>query len=108
MTDAVGLAILESLLRIETALSSGDSARTFRRGNQRADRLRTTQAGAKLHRSETTLRGHVARGLLLPIRPKGRGRGKPVYYRPDEVAALLVSEDAARELVAKRKLNRTR
>lgn len=109
MDDA---AIIERLDRIERAIAAlaelSAGARTApargHRASGKAYRLTTAETLAALRCSETTLRGHVARGLLAPIRPKGKGRGKPVYYRPDEVAALAVSEDAARELVARRNL----
>jgi hypothetical protein len=102
--------ILSRLERIDAALASlasGVRAPAPREGKPL--RLTTRETCVALRCSSKVLRGHAARGCLTQLRPKGRGRGKPVYYLPEEVQALATGEDAARELVAKRKLlNRTR
>ena len=67
-------------------------------------RLTTTQACQRLNVSRKTLERAAAQGLVSQIRPSGRrGRGKPVFYLPDEIAALAVSERAAEEMMARKK-----
>jgi len=103
-------AILDRLDRIEAALAklvAGAGVRTPEANPAaRPLRLTTAQACAQLACKRTTLEGHAARGLCSQVRPKGKGPGKPVYYLPDEIAALAVSEDAARELMARKRLTR--
>lgn len=78
------------------------------RGPRKVDplRLTTAQVLAALNVSRTTLDGYVARGLCRPMHPKGRGRGKPVYFAPDEIEALAISEELAQDLMARKRLAR--
>ena len=77
--------------------------------NEAPKRLTTKQAVKALGVSSKTLARYAARGLCQQIRPSGkRGPNSRVYYLPDEIAALVQGEGAARELMAKKRSPRTR
>lgn len=65
--------------------------------------LTVRQACEMLAIGRTKLGEYIARELLIPVRHAGKGRGKRVYLHSANVQALLESEDAAREWVARRK-----
>lgn len=97
--------LLERLDRIEAALALALTApQAVRSKPVVATRYLTTDEAREVLRcSRTTLEGHAARGLCSQVRPKGRGRGKPVRYVREEVETLAVSEEAARELMSRKK-----
>ncbi len=69
-------------------------------------RLTTQQAAAQLNIDRTTLHRYATRGLCSEIRPAGRGRNCRVYYLPDEIEALAISEETARELMSRKRLQK--
>ena len=103
------LARLESLTAQVAKLAAVVTDRKSGRGPSKPQplRLTTAQVLATLNISRTTLDGYVARDLCRPFRPKGRGTGKPVYYAPDEIEALAISEEAARDLMARKRRPRS-
>lgn len=67
-------------------------------------RVGQSQAAAMLGCSVKSVKRYAARGLLVRLpKPAGAARNAATYFDPANVAALAVSEDAAREWVARRK-----
>lgn len=94
--------IIERLRRIEARLDA--LAGTRHAPAVRPARVTRAQAAAILSCSTWLIDRYAARGLLVKLpKPAGKGRNAAVYFAPENVAALAVSEDAAREWVAARK-----
>lgn len=102
------LASIEAKLDRLAAAPAPSPAKGTRAKRERAPGkyLTTAEALDILRCERTTLDGHVARGLCRPLYPKGKGRGKPVRYVREEIEVLAVSEDAAREHMARKKRSR--
>lgn len=65
---------------------------------QQPDRLTSADAATKLRVSAETLRAYVLTGQIVPITPNGRGRGKRLYFDPEEIKVFaLRGAEAARK-----------
>ncbi|VTS01753.1 : HTH_17 [Gemmata massiliana] len=95
---------LEALTAQVAKLAAAVSSRSVK-ASADPKRLTVAQVLAQLGVSRTTLRGYAARGLCTEIRPSGkRGGNCRIYYLPDEIDALAISEEAARDLMARKRL----
>jgi hypothetical protein len=67
--------------------------------------IKFVDAMARLSMGRTTLRRLLARDVFSVLAPRGRGPGKPLYLRTDEVELYdeTRSEDAVRNLRARAK-----
>ncbi|AWM35852.1 hypothetical protein GobsT_64290 [Gemmata obscuriglobus] len=96
-------AVIERLDRIEAALTRLSPAPRATAAPT-AKRLTSGQACETLGVCRNTLRKYAAMGLCSVIRPSGqRGPNKRIYFLPDEIAALALGEDVAREHMARKK-----
>lgn len=67
-------------------------------------RVSKATAAEWLDCSTATVKRYVSRGLLIPLpKPAGSSRNAATYFDPGNVLALVESEDAAREWIARRK-----
>jgi len=101
------LETLEAKIDALAALVASSINRSSAKSPVATARMTACQAMARLQCSRSTLRRYVSRGLLREIQPTGQGGpGKRVFYHPDEVQALALSEAAAAELQARKRFGR--